>query len=98
MTLAEHILAILAEIENGDIDLTLEEMDGENPVYRASNGWQFRVFNDVGDFDYIDACRYAESAPWIDAPAKVVVGYQPTPEQQMAVWHWSLVRRRAGQS
>jgi hypothetical protein len=96
MTLEERILDILAQIENGDISLWLDEIDGENPVYRASNGWRFRVFNDVGDFDYIDAYRPSDGALWEDAPPRVVIQYQPTPEQQMAVWQWNLVRRKTG--
>jgi hypothetical protein len=96
MTLAERILDVLAQIENGDVTLALDELDGENPVYRASNGWRFRVFNDVGDFDYIDAYRASDGVLWEDTPPQVVLSYQPTPEQQMALWQWNLVRRRAG--
>jgi hypothetical protein len=33
---------------------------------------------------------------WEDAPPRVVIQYQPTPEQQMAVWQWNLVRRKTG--
>jgi hypothetical protein len=96
MTLEERILEVLAQIEHGDVTLSLDEIDGDNPVYRASNGWRFRVFNDVGDFDYIDAYRPSDGVLWEDAPPRVVIEYQPTPEQQMAVWQWNLVRRKTG--
>lgn len=56
----DELLAVLHAVERGDVTL---EVDGATPAqvyagdvyYKASNGWRLVVFNDCGEWDYLDS-------------------------------------------
>lgn len=65
MTIPEaEILTVLHAIESGTITLT-PEMDPQmvcagDVTYYASNGWKLTVFNDCGEWDYLDSVETSD--------------------------------------
>jgi hypothetical protein len=57
MGIDRALVDFLEAVGRGDISLTpkcARPMDCIHPVYFASNGWKICIFNDCGDWDYID--------------------------------------------
>jgi hypothetical protein len=54
----------LRAIESGEILLTTPrspmEVYSGNMTYRASNGWEIVIFNDSGEWDYVDSISTAD--------------------------------------
>lgn len=85
----EDALAVLREIDAGTVTLRYVGTDQvANAVYEASNGWRFRVFDDAGQWDYIDA--YAPpGGEWVDVNGdNPVLWFDPTPEALRDAWRW----------
>jgi hypothetical protein len=61
MTISEsELLAFLRDIEEGRITLTTWKDPRDewgDTEYSASNGWTITVFNDCGEWDYIDSVK-----------------------------------------
>lgn len=103
------VAEVLAAIESGAVSLSLLGMDphnGSHWLYRTPDGWRFRVFEDCGDWDYIDGFAPPggewvdiwefppDASPWDESqPYHAVHGYRPTDKRK---WHWGEVRRMAG--
>ena len=89
------IYATLAGIEAGRVTLTMVTPHGaeEHPEYVASNGWRFRVFDDVGGWDYIEAFA-RPGGNWRGWPDELtpthslydaLMRYRPS---NLDAWHW----------
>lgn len=59
-----ELRSFFRNIESGDIRLVAEldpqDVYAGNVVYRASNGWILRIFNDANEFDYVDEVRSSD--------------------------------------
>lgn len=63
-----EVLDALNAIERREITLTTDippvVVWAGNCVYKASNGWTFEVFNDCGEWDYLDAVTSDDGRVW----------------------------------
>lgn len=63
----KSVLQFLKDIESGVVTLTCRnpespaEVYAANVHYHASNGWQLVIFNDCGEWDYIDHVKTGET-------------------------------------
>lgn len=59
MTTIDEALAVLEAVCRGEVTATPRETPKEiyagDVVYDLSNGWQVIVFNDCGEWDYVDS-------------------------------------------
>ncbi len=70
-------------IDAGEITLTLLNPDKDGrpgyvgyPTYLASNGWKICVFDDCGDWDYIQ---------WVESPEGEAMEYPVQPKSQYII-------------
>lgn len=85
MALTEaEILGFLARVADGSVTLACDyqpaELEGTEVVYRATNGWALAVFNDSGEWDYlewIDDGRGRVTYDRIYAEMPMVAAYAP---------------------
>jgi hypothetical protein len=103
---AQELRELLEAIERGDVTLTTnrgpEKVYAGNVVYRASNGWTIQVFNDCGDWDYLDYVE-APDGRSVDYPSHsgelsevemIFEHYTPPPEVIEQRYHWNGGGRR----
>jgi hypothetical protein len=56
----DEAMALLKRIESGEVTLDLQKVIFFGPVeYLASDGWKLAVFDDAGEWDYLE---------WIESP------------------------------
>jgi len=94
MTPAEAALWCLGEIEAGRVTLNADDVAYARTTYcevvhyRASNGWEFWVFNDCDEWDYLEAVmppnteaslEFMEMPEWLQ-------NWQPNPATADAIW------------
>lgn len=104
--LAVEAYRILAAVEQGEISLTMTTPhaadDGwgtSHPEYSTGDGWRFRVFDDCGDWDYVDAFA-PPGGDWIEhlemaddsAPAIPLLARYGRPRGAVSLSHWHWVR------
>lgn len=63
----DDVLAVLNAIDSGSVTVArAPDADvGDVVVYVASNGWLFRILDDVGGWDYVDGFR-RPGGDWVD--------------------------------
>ncbi len=80
----DEALAFLRAIESGEVTLISRWGDpaaqnGPFP-YDASNGWEIWVFNDVGEWDYVDEIRAPDGRYTGFDQSLAIEHYEPSPE------------------
>lgn len=64
----EEVLDVLHEIDRREVTLTADEdpayVYAGNVTYQASNGWVLVVFNDCGEWDYLDHATSEDGREW----------------------------------
>ena len=95
MTAAESAacLEALAQIERGEATIPEEERKFAEadysgiPVFHASNGWTFWVFNDCDEWDYLHAAKAPDGRSWgFHELSEQVQEYQPPVETASRIW------------
>lgn len=92
---ADECRALLRDVASGAVALTPESpiwYSGDES-YTASNGWKLAVFNDAGEWDYIDHFE-APDGRVLDFDtmwehARDLADYVPTEEEQERLWGWT---------
>lgn len=96
MKTQEEVLAVLRQIETGEVLVTPDQHPFDvfagNVSYEASNGWTFVIFNDCDDWDYVDSFA-APGEPFVsifDRPGfEDVISYRPSAEVARVRWGFS---------
>jgi hypothetical protein len=86
--------ALLDDIASGAVTVTPDRPVGYsgNESFTTSNGWKIDVFNDVGEWDYIDHFQDPDGRVldfdemWDHA--RDLADYAPTEEEQARLWGW----------
>jgi hypothetical protein len=92
---ADECRALLRDISSGAVTLTLDRPVGYSGVefYTAPNGWRIGVFNDCGEWDYIDFVE-TQDGRFIDFDqmydhARDLADYVPSEQEQDEKWGWA---------
>ena len=90
----ELVITLLRAIRLGW--LTVQEQFDEGSwtdrIFLVSNGWRVAIFDDAGDWDYIDrvvspdGCRVDFDAMYDTMP--LVMAYDPSQEELDNIWRW----------
>lgn len=87
------LLAVLRAIEAGEVTITCEI----DPVYcvhveyRTSNGWRLVVFNDCGEWDYLDSAEAPDGRTWAFLEmSEAMQDYRPPDEVVRAAYKMEL--------
>ncbi len=92
-TLAARAVQLLKDIGAGRVALKpAHNADILLRFYTTSNGWTIVVFDDAGEWDYIDrfVSPEGEVLKFDDYYDKVpeITNYEPTEAQLHAIWQW----------
>ena len=99
--LYEGLTRILNLVDEGRLPIVKIWEMGCHVHYTFANGVILRVFNDAGDWDYIDAMQ-ADDGLWVklweqDEPPEdtealqVLIYWHPSSDRLETIWHWSRV-------
>lgn len=68
MTTITDAVRLLFAIERGDIRIKAEvpanDIYAGNVTYRTQDGWILTIFNDCGEFDYVDRVEAPDGTAW----------------------------------
>jgi|GEM_PF-4287201 len=85
----QEALEVLRQIDAGR-EAVWRTDEGYNiyPEYQTASGWRFRLFDDCGSLDYVDAYSPPGSTEWIEAGEREggVLWYKTNPER----WIWCV--------
>jgi len=82
----DEVMAVIARIERGDLSVVPEndwDIAWGGETFKTADGWTFVVFNDGGQWDYIECVgapdgRWLESADISDTMTPRIDDYTPT--------------------
>jgi hypothetical protein len=95
------VLDVLRAIDRGD--LTIIGIEGVQEVtieFTVSNGWKLFVFNDAGEWDYLESALAPNGSRWaaptepgVDEKAwpEELMNFHPSPESQIRNYRWPEV-------
>ena len=89
---AADVISVLDAIDRGEVAVRIASADLPSVEFQATNGWAFRVFDDCGDWDYVDEiCAPGGDwfDPWEDGLSTewdAVKYWRPMNED---AWHWN---------
>ena len=91
------VRCLLYALEHGWITCALVGLNEPHAwaVYQVSNGWRITVFNDGGEFDYIESVTTPDGRNITSFDGCVagdfgpLLSYQPSEDSLATVWKWN---------